>query len=184
MISSIRKGEATSKIQIIGSHKSYNCIVYNRLIDSGTEAPNLVLTFIRYEEIQLLADKVSQENRAFFTFDDIIGKSQLLLNSIEIAKKAAEHNVRVLIAGESGTGKEMFAQAIHNYGQRRKEPFVAVDCGAIPRELLESELFGYEEGSYTGARKGGHRGKFEIAHKGTLFLDEISNMPLICSQNY
>jgi len=180
VISSFRKGEASSKIQIIGESKSYNCIVDHKLINNNhnVNSSNLVLFFIKYEEIQSLADKVSQENRAFFTFDDILGKSKSLLDAIELAQKAAEHNVRVLITGESGTGKEMFAQAIHNYGQRRKGPFVAVDCGAIPRELLESELFGYEEGSYTGARKGGHRGKFEIAHRGTLFLDEISNMPI------
>lgn len=178
VISSIRKGEEPSKIQIVGGNKSYNCIVDHKIINNDAESSNLVLFFIRYEEIQSLADKVSQENRAFFTFEDIIGKSHALTESIEMAKKAAEHNVRVLIIGESGTGKEMFAQGIHNYGRRRKGPFVAVDCGAIPRELLESELFGYEEGSYTGARKGGHRGKFEIAHHGTLFLDEISNMPI------
>ena len=156
-----------------------NCIVKYRYVESNDPGSyNLVLFFTKYEEIQELADQMSQENRAFFTFDDINGKSIEILDCIRVARKAAEHNVRILIEGESGTGKEMFAQAIHNYGPRKKGPFVAVDCGAIPRELLESELFGYEEGAYTGARRGGQRGKFEVAHGGTLFLDEISNMPI------
>ena len=132
------------------------------MLKAMTGSYNLVLFFTKYEEIQELADQMSQENRAFFTFDDINGKSIEILDCIRVARKAAEHNVRILIEGESGTGKEMFAQAIHNYGPRKKGPFVAVDCGAIPRELLESELFGYEEGAYTGARRGGQRGKFEV----------------------
>lgn len=179
IIASVRKGKSIGRIRINGRFKSYNRIVTYRYVESNEpDSLNLVLFFIRYEEIQELADQMNQENRAFFTFENIIGKSKEILDSIEIARKAAEHNVRVLIEGESGTGKEMFAQAIHNYGPRKKGPFVAVDCGAIPRELLESELFGYEEGAYTGAKRGGQRGKFEVAHGGTLFLDEISNMPI------
>jgi transcriptional regulator with PAS, ATPase and Fis domain len=179
LIASIRKGVNIGKVRINGRVKSYNCIVKYRYVESNDPGSyNLVLFFTKYEEIQELADQMSQENRAFFTFDDINGKSIEILDCIRVARKAAEHNVRILIEGESGTGKEMFAQAIHNYGPRKKGPFVAVDCGAIPRELLESELFGYEEGAYTGARRGGQRGKFEVAHGGTLFLDEISNMPI------
>ncbi|PKM85198.1 MAG: hypothetical protein CVU86_03470 [Firmicutes bacterium HGW-Firmicutes-11] len=179
IISAALRGESIGKAKIVGKRKSYNCVVsYQFIVNQHTNESSRVLFFIRYEEIQELADKMNQENRAFFTFNDIIGKSAELLNAIEIAQKAAEHNVRIIIEGESGTGKEMFAQAIHNCGSRKKSPFVAVDCGAIPRELLESELFGYEEGAYTGARKGGHRGKFEIAHGGTLFLDEIINLPI------
>lgn len=179
IISSALQGEDIGKTKIIGKKKSYNCLVsYRFTMNQETRETSRVLFFIRYDEIQELADRMSQENRAFFTFDDIIGKSDELTEAIDLAQKAAEHNVRVIIEGESGTGKEMFAQAIHNCGNREKNPFVAVDCGAIPRELLESELFGYEEGAYTGARKGGHRGKFEIAHTGTLFLDEIINLPV------
>jgi transcriptional regulator with PAS, ATPase and Fis domain len=97
---------------------------------------------------------------------------------IEYAKKVSDSKSTILITGESGTGKEVFAQAIHNYGNRKEEPFVAINCGAIPRNLMESELFGYEEGAFTGAKKGGAPGKFEIADGGTLMLDEIGDMPI------
>jgi len=179
VVTSIENGTSVAQIRINGAKKSYNCFLNSRFIqDSKAGASNLVLVFTKLEEIQELADKMNPENRAFFTFDDITGKSKVITDAIELAKKASEHSARVIIEGESGTGKEMFAQAIHNNGSRKRDPFVAVDCGAIPRELLESELFGYEEGAYTGARKGGHRGKFELAHKGTLFLDEVGNMPI------
>ncbi|ADK81748.1 sigma-54-dependent Fis family transcriptional regulator [Sediminispirochaeta smaragdinae] len=115
---------------------------------------------------------------ASFTFDDIIGCGQSLSKAIHLAKLVADNESIVLLSGESGTGKEMFAQAIHNKSNRRKGPFVAVNCGAIPRELIESELFGYVEGAFTGARKRGKPGKFELASGGTLFLDEIGEMPL------
>ncbi|MCG8482933.1 MAG: sigma-54 factor interaction domain-containing protein, partial [Clostridia bacterium] len=130
------------------------------------------------EEIQALASQINIANQAYFTFKDIIGKSKLIRDVIDLGKKAASYSFRVVIEGESGTGKEMFAQAIHNNSARAKNPFIAVDCGAIPRQLLESELFGYEEGAFTGAKKSGQRGKFELAHKGTIFLDEIGNMPI------
>ena len=93
-----------------------------------------------------------------------------------LAEKRAKSDASVLITGESGTGKEMFAQAIHNASRRKRFPFVAVNCAAIPDNLLESELFGYEEGAFTGARRGGKIGLFEIAHNGTIFLDEIGEM--------
>lgn len=166
-------------IKINGKNKSYNCFLNLRYISNNDgSSSHRVLVFTKMDEIQKLAIQLNGDNQAFFTFDDIIGKSKILMETKELARKAAEHGTRVVIEGESGTGKEMFAQAIHNGSKRAKGPFVAVDCGAIPRELLESELFGYEEGAYTGARKGGHRGKFELAHGGTLFLDEIGNMPI------
>lgn len=111
-------------------------------------------------------------------FTDIIGRSSALNSVKEDAKKAAQTNSTVLIIGESGTGKEVFARAIHFESARGSTSFVAVNCAAIPEALLESELFGYEEGSFTGARKGGKLGKFQLADKGTLFLDEIGDMPL------
>ncbi|WP_308893721.1 sigma-54-dependent Fis family transcriptional regulator [Candidatus Desulfosporosinus nitrosoreducens] len=116
--------------------------------------------------------------QATFQFEDIIGVNEQLLESIELAKIAAGSKSHVLLQGESGTGKEVFAQAIHNSSCRRNGPFVAINCGAIPRELIGSELFGYEGGSFTGAKSGGRPGKFEMASGGTLFLDEIGDMPL------
>ncbi|SFR04614.1 sigma 54-interacting transcriptional regulator [Desulfoscipio geothermicus] len=112
------------------------------------------------------------------TFDNINGTSSVLLDAIERAKKFAAANATVLICGESGTGKELFAQSIHNESDRRKAPFVAINCAALPENLLESELFGYEEGAFTGAKKGGKIGLFEMAHGGTIFLDEIGEMTL------
>ena len=117
-------------------------------------------------------------NQARFRFKDIVTTSALLQETIFLAKQAAASDCNVLIEGESGTGKELFAQSIHNGSSRRNGPFVAVNCGAIPRELVASELFGYVEGSFTGAKKGGKPGKFELAEGGTLFLDEIGDMPL------
>lgn len=115
---------------------------------------------------------------AKYHFADIIGNSPAIKRCKAIAKRMAKSNSSILITGETGTGKELFAQAIHNYSPRRNKQFVAVNCGAIPESLLESELFGYEEGAFTGAKKGGKPGLFEIADKGTLFLDEITEMPM------
>ncbi|MHA2961370.1 sigma-54-dependent Fis family transcriptional regulator [Priestia megaterium] len=112
-------------------------------------------------------------------FDQIIGESSAIQTVKEIARKAAKTPSTVLITGESGTGKELFAKAIHYSSPFSEGPFVSINCAAIPEQLLEAELFGYEEGAFTGARKGGKPGKFEQAHKGTLFLDEIGDMPLL-----
>lgn len=115
---------------------------------------------------------------ATFHFEDILGNSPHIREAVRIASRAAESDSSVLLSGESGTGKEVFAQAIHNKSPRYEGPFVAVNCGAIPRDLIASELFGYEEGAFTGAQRGGRTGKFELASGGTLFLDEIGDMPL------
>ncbi|MCG8410516.1 MAG: sigma 54-interacting transcriptional regulator [Bacteroidales bacterium] len=115
---------------------------------------------------------------AHYTFDEIISKSPQTVKLIEYAKRVANSPSTVLITGESGTGKEVFAQAIHNASERHNSAFVAVNCGAISPTLIESEMFGYEEGAFTGARKGGCPGKFELANGGTIFLDEIGEMPV------
>lgn len=115
-------------------------------------------------------------NSPNFTFNNIIGKSRGIQKAIEMAKISSKTDTRVIIEGESGTGKELFVQAIHNASYRSNGPFIAVNCGAIPEQLIESELFGYEDGSFTGAKKGGKPGKFELANGGTLFLDEINSM--------
>lgn len=114
---------------------------------------------------------------AHFTFDSILGSSAKLRSALHLAHISSSSSAPVMLFGETGTGKELFAQAIHNESERSNRPFVAINCGAIPKELLESELFGYEEGSFTGAQKGGRPGKFELADTGTLFLDEIGDMP-------
>lgn len=115
--------------------------------------------------------------RAAHTFKDILTQDPIIKEKIEMAKKMAAYNAPVLIQGESGTGKELFAQSIHNASPRRSGPFVAVNCAALPPDLLESELFGYVGGAFTGARKEGKAGLFEMAHNGTIFLDEINSMP-------
>lgn len=113
-----------------------------------------------------------------YTFDSIVGVSEAMIALKTEAMKAAANSFPVLITGESGTGKELFAQAIHNAGPRSQYPFVRLNCSAIPKELIESELFGYERGAFTGASASGKEGKFELADKGTIFLDEIGDMAL------
>lgn len=115
---------------------------------------------------------------ATYTFDDIVGKSEKFIKVMRQAKKISNSPSTVLIQGESGTGKELIAHSIHNNSNRKNNSFVAINCGAIPKSLIESELFGYEEGAFTGAKRGGYAGKFELASGGTLFLDEIGEMPL------
>lgn len=136
------------------------------------------LVVIWFEQIQAnTADqKTTSQNTQPITFNQLIGKSPAFENVKKVAMRAAHSLFNVLILGESGTGKEMIAQAIHN-ASRPNGPFIAVNCGAIPKELLLSELFGYEEGAFTGAKKGGNIGKIQMADRGTLFLDEIGEMP-------
>lgn len=136
-----------------------------------------VMTIREIKSVRKLVTRMSGA-QARFTFTDIIGDSKSLGEAIRFAKKIAQGNSSILLYGESGTGKEMFAQAIHNQSSFNKGPFVAINCAAIPRELVESELFGYEEGAFTGAKRGGRPGKFELANGGTVFLDEIGDMPL------
>lgn len=115
---------------------------------------------------------------AKYHFKDIIGDSEKIQENISLAGKFARSDATILIQGETGTGKELFAQSIHNASRRADGPFVAVNCGALPRNLLEAELFGYVEGSFTGAVRGGKAGLFEMAHRGTIFLDEIGELPV------
>jgi len=121
---------------------------------------------------------VKHTNKAIYTFDDIIGNAPILLNSKELAKQIAKSSISVLVTGESGTGKEMFAQSIHLESEFKDGPFVSINCSAIPRELAESELFGYVKGAFTGALTGGRIGKIESANNGTIFFDEIGEMSL------
>ena len=122
--------------------------------------------------------EIAKMYAAQYHFDDIITNNQKMLNLKHLGQTIARSDASVLIQGESGTGKELFAHSIHAGSMRRKAPFVCVNCGSIPEQLIESELFGYEEGAFTGARKGGKIGLFPAAHGGTIFLDEIGELPL------
>ncbi|MDQ0176470.1 sigma-54 interaction domain-containing protein [Bacillus chungangensis] len=135
---------------------------------------------LRSLEIELKKYKgdFRESNKASYTFDDLIGSSPSFIDAKNQAKKASRGDSNVLLLGETGTGKELFAHSIHNESRRAMGVFVKVNCAAIPAELLESELFGYEEGSFTGAKKGGKAGKFEAADGGTIFLDEIGELPI------
>ena len=130
------------------------------------------------KQVLYFKGKVENEYNAIHSFDDILGPSSLIRNTVETAKKVSLINTDALIIGESGTGKELFAQSIHNFTGSNK-PFVKVNCPAIPFELAESELFGYEKGSFSGALTSGKIGKFEAANNGTIFLDELSSLPLL-----
>ncbi|HHW02736.1 MAG TPA: sigma 54-interacting transcriptional regulator [Thermoanaerobacterales bacterium] len=152
-------------------------------INVNSQKRGTVVTFQEISRIQELEKNIREELykkglTSSYCFEDIIGSSRLLKETIEMARKYSKTNSTVLIIGESGTGKELFANSIHAASSRGNGPFVAVNCAALPESLLESELFGYEEGAFTGAKKGGKIGLFELAHGGSLFLDEIGEMPL------
>ncbi|MDM0000362.1 propionate catabolism operon regulatory protein PrpR [Variovorax sp. J22P240] len=133
---------------------------------------------IQEADTSLRMQQRRHQNAAKHGFASLVGQSPAFVRAVNTARRFAKTDLGVLIAGESGVGKELFAQAIHNDSARADRPFVAVNCASFPETLLESELFGYEEGAFTGSRRGGKRGLFETAHTGTLFLDEIGDMPL------
>ncbi|HBG0291336.1 TPA: sigma 54-interacting transcriptional regulator [Clostridioides difficile] len=136
------------------------------------------ITYIRKLE-QNLSKKLREKGQvARYTFDDIKTVSMKMERTKKLGMKIAESDYTILITGESGTGKELMAQSIHNASPRHSQPFIAINCAAMPENLLESELFGYEEGAFTGALKGGKKGLFEQANNGTIFLDEIGDMPI------
>lgn len=153
---------------------------FGRILFKSTDQVEKLAGHVRAMELQVeryetLLDEMRGKR---YTFDNILTNNQTMLGLIEQARRIADSSATVLIQGESGTGKELFAQALHEASRRKKGPFIAINCGAIPRDLVESELFGYEEGAFSGARKKGKPGKFELACGGTLFLDEIGELPL------
>lgn len=150
-------------------------------ITIGENTVGAVATFQPVVAIQELEGKIRRQLHdrglvARFTFRDILGKGPAIRQAMEVAREFSRVDSNVLIVGETGSGKELFAQSIHSAGKRSRGPFVAINCAALPENLLESELFGYAEGAFTGALKGGKMGLFELAHGGTLFLDEISEI--------
>ncbi len=147
------------------------------LVKAIDDAVELTKTIRHYKkEIASMRNRFNSIQRARYTFDSMVCADPVSLETKALAKRIAKKNVSVLITGESGTGKELFAQAIHNASARREGPFIALNCAAINPTLLESELFGYIDGAFTGAVKGGKTGLFEAADQGTIFLDEISEM--------
>ena len=127
-------------------------------------------------EEQIRIESYIKGHKAKYTFQNLIGKSGAIQRAIKNAELFAKYDSNILLIGETGTGKEIFSQSIHNSSRRSGQPFVALNCGALPPNLLESELFGYVEGAFTGASRKGKKGLFEIANQGTIFLDEISEM--------
>ncbi len=158
-----------------GGEKLHVIVTAKPMMKGGVIA-GAVISFRDIVEAQKLVYNIN--NRAYkYTFNDIIGNSDSIRRAINQSQLTARGNSTVLITGESGTGKEMFAKSIHYASPRAKGPFITVNCGAIPENLLESELFGYEKGAFTGANDKGKEGKFEMANGGTVFLDEIGDMP-------
>jgi transcriptional regulator with PAS, ATPase and Fis domain len=145
--------------------------------NSCGQVVSVVNTFREIKRVRKIAGKYAG-NYARYTFDSIVGTSESLMNAVGAARKAARGAANLLLSGESGVGKEVFAQAIHNASARHNQPFIAINCAALPHDLIESELFGHAPGSFTGATKEGRPGKFESADGGTVFLDEISELPI------
>lgn len=143
----------------------------------GEEVCGFVISIRSIGEMRKLAGRVIREERKY-TFDGILSQSAVITDIKKKMRRVATTDSTVLITGESGTGKELFARSIHQESIRKNAPFIALNCGSIPENLLESELFGYEEGAFTGARRNGKPGKFELANGGTILLDEIGDMPL------
>ncbi|SHN88291.1 sigma-54 interaction domain-containing protein [Desulfitobacterium chlororespirans] len=157
--------------------KKRNYFMDCQIVKTDNEKIGMIITISEGSHIHDLINRVAK-NSAYFTFEHLLGVSKNFMEVKALAEDAAESNSNVLITGESGTGKELFAQAIHNAGRRSSKPFISINCAAIPKELIGSELFGYVTGAFTGARKEGSPGKFELADHGTIFLDEIGEMPL------
>jgi PAS domain S-box-containing protein len=150
-------------------------VMFKKVSDVGRLARDLSML---KSKVKLYEEELLTLRSTRYTFESIVGSSHAIESLKKEAEKAANTNFPILITGESGTGKEMFAQAIHSTSPRRWHPFIHINCAAIPRDLLESELFGYEKGAFTGASRQGKPGKLELANHGTVFLDEIGDMPL------
>lgn len=168
----------TNRVPIVRDGKTIGA-VGTVLFRDASEVKELARELIQLEnKINEYKGEIQRLQGARYSFDSIITKDSKMEYLKKIGRKAAESNSTVLITGESGTGKEMFAHAIYKASYRKLEAFVPINCAAIPRDLLESELFGYEGGAFTGAKREGKPGKFELANGGTIFLDEIGSMPL------
>ena len=173
----LQKSTDNSLIELYGDH----LVLEKKTLMLMDQLMGYSITLRNEKNLQKIESNLNSHLRqrglyAKYQFQDIIQSSAVMSESIRIAKKASVTDFTVLIRGESGSGKELFAQSIHNYSHRNAGPFVAINCASFPESLLESQLFGYEEGAFTGARKGGKAGLFELANKGTIFLDEIGDI--------
>ena len=173
------RGYNNEIVRINGNNCVLNCVIMNH---DGERLGTLV-TFQPAQNITNAESRLRDRLRvsghvARYHFNDILGESTAIHTAIRQARRFAQVDSNILLMGETGTGKELFAQSIHNESERANGPFVAVNCAAIPENLMESELFGYERGAFTGASKTGKEGLFETAHEGTIFLDEVSEIPL------
>ena len=158
------------------SHGRVRCLVKsNTIFNDHGDLEGSMITLDKMSKVRRLAHFITQP--VMVTFDDIVYSSVVMAEAVTLAKTVAGGNSTILIRGESGTGKELFARAIHMASPRVDNPYVVVNCAAIPDTLFESELFGYAEGTFTGGLKGGRQGLFEFAHTGTIFLDEIAEIP-------
>lgn len=177
-IKEVLAGNSGSRVGVIGRHE----VVGGKFnLTSGPRRIGVAVTLENRKKIQGLENKIRKELYAKgllarYTFDDIVGRSQAIQACTARARNYSRSGSTILITGDSGTGKEVFANSIHNASMRSQGPFVAVNCATLPEGLLESELFGYDEGAFTGARKGGKPGLFELAQGGTIFLDEVSEI--------
>lgn len=159
------------------NNRKKSFLVSKKEIDSNQGKKSNIVIFYPTSNIVKLNETI-KSNSSIYTFEDIKGENTKLKKTVEMGRTVADSDSSIVIQGESGTGKELFAHSIHSVSHRRDNPFVGINCGAIPSELIESELFGYEAGAFTGASSRGKPGKIEIASTGTLFLDEIESMPL------
>ena len=167
-----------SELDFTLKNRELSCSVSTAISCNEKGLPeNLVLIFTPSKDVHALVNQMTG-SRARYTFENMIGDSAVFQEALRQGRLAALANSNVLITGESGTGKELMAQAIHNASNRFHRPFIIINCGALPRGLIVSELFGYEGGAFTGSKKEGNPGKFELADGGTLFLDEIGELPL------
>jgi len=173
-----KKSVKNVSMELILQGKPIVCTISTELINQevlGVNAICIYLTIPHKTQHPVFEKKLTDDT---FSFDNIIGKSPNIKSAIQRSKLLAKTTSNVMLLGESGTGKDIFAQAMHNASDRRTKPFIAVNCGALPRELIASELFGYDTGAFTGAKRQGNIGKFEAANGGTLFLDEIGELPM------
>ncbi len=180
-ISQIDSNEEIENLLI--NYKNENLVINLKPLKVFNNKVGNIITIEDVTELRRLEEQVRREiaikgYEAKYTLEDIVGNSKKIVETKKMANKMAQSNASILIIGETGTGKELFAQAIHNSSKRKNYPFVAINCAALPENLIESELFGYEGGAFTGARKEGKAGVFEEAHLGTLFLDEIGDLQL------